>query len=334
MRRRNTFPKTYLLPFVFLLGGLAGCGLLSSDDNDQIPFDAGPILFIYNGQLWSMEEDGSDVQQLTHDPDFPILDAEWSPDGSKIAITGKADPGNPEEFARAIYIMNTDGTGRYQLTNPPLGHFRYVGDVEHRFAWSSDGKKIVFSRMRPPEFPGIFDTWIVDLESKEESRITSEHLINGSFPVGWFPDKNKILLLRRINSGSKSELVALDLEKDELYTYTYPFEGPLHSIILSPSGEKIALGVYIMDSNGKNFQKIKDPVYIDSAQAWSPDSERIIYLEEHKRERAFTPIPLFLKMIDLTTGEEKDISPFNYRELFDSKEYYTKRYRVTSWRGR
>ena len=60
------------------------------DPNDGFPVTAGPILFITDksgtNQLYSMNKDGSDVQQLTSDPNFPIIDAKWSPDGSKIAV--------------------------------------------------------------------------------------------------------------------------------------------------------------------------------------------------------------------------------------------------------
>lgn len=60
------------------------------DSGGGFPTKAGPILFISDksgtSQLYSMNEDGSNVQQLTSESTFPILDAKWSPDGSKIAV--------------------------------------------------------------------------------------------------------------------------------------------------------------------------------------------------------------------------------------------------------
>ena len=85
------------------------------------PVKAGPILFISDRsgtrQLYSMDEDGSNVQQLTSDSAFPILDAKWSPDGSKIAVVSLiGDEMTYPSFRDAIFIMNADGSDRYELT--------------------------------------------------------------------------------------------------------------------------------------------------------------------------------------------------------------------------
>ena len=54
----------------------------------------------------------------------------WSPDGKRIAFTSNRD-GNYE-----IYVMNADGTGLRNLTQPPgAGQLR---------AWSPDGKRLAF----------------------------------------------------------------------------------------------------------------------------------------------------------------------------------------------
>ncbi len=135
-------------------------------------FDTGPLLFIsdMNGtpQLWSMNEDGSDVKQLTFDPDIPIHDAKWSPDGTKIAISSHI-PGleGHHDFTNAIYIMNEDASGRRQITDPPTG-FRIIGDGG--IVWSPCGTKIAFSRHIPPEEAGKFFVYVVDLETGNESK--------------------------------------------------------------------------------------------------------------------------------------------------------------------
>jgi Tol biopolymer transport system component len=53
----------------------------------------------------------------------------WSPDGSKLAYTGWGD------YAPAIYIVNSDGSGTVQLTTDG------TGDP----TWSPDGSRIVFT---------------------------------------------------------------------------------------------------------------------------------------------------------------------------------------------
>lgn len=86
-------------------------------DSDQ-RFEAGPILFVSvksgSGQLYSMNEDGSDMKQLTRDPNFPIGDARWSPDGSKPLFVSGATDGTTRTY---IYTVNIDGTGLRRLLN-------------------------------------------------------------------------------------------------------------------------------------------------------------------------------------------------------------------------
>ncbi len=109
---------------------------------------------------------------------------------------------------------------------------------------------------------------------------------------------------------------------------------------LSNDGTKIAFTygteLHIMDSNGENLEKIKNAEYIDWFQVLSPDADKLIYIEEHKGEHAFTPIPQYLKILTLSSNEEKDISPFHYTELFveSGEQIYNKRYFITSWRRR
>ncbi len=78
------------IPAILLLVILSSCRNNPVDSGGGFPAKAGPILFISDksgtSQLYSMNEDGSDVQQLTDDPNFPILDVKWSPDESRIAV--------------------------------------------------------------------------------------------------------------------------------------------------------------------------------------------------------------------------------------------------------
>ena len=60
----------------------------------------------------------------------------YSPDGTRIAYSGAITDGTDGRWA--IYVINIDGTGLQQLTNPELGDFDP--------AWSANGDWIAFSR--------------------------------------------------------------------------------------------------------------------------------------------------------------------------------------------
>ncbi|HEY0737720.1 MAG TPA: DPP IV N-terminal domain-containing protein [Herpetosiphonaceae bacterium] len=84
-------------------------------------------------QIYVMQDDGSDIQQITNDPGG-ASDPSWSPDGSAIAFVSARD-GNQE-----IYVMNANGSNQVRLTN------NSSLDVEP--AWSPDGSRIVFTSTR------------------------------------------------------------------------------------------------------------------------------------------------------------------------------------------
>ena len=64
-------------------------------------------------QVWTVNADGSDLQQLTRDPKRSLNYPVWSPDGMRIAFDSFRD-GNFE-----IYVVNTDGAGLMRLTDDP-----------------------------------------------------------------------------------------------------------------------------------------------------------------------------------------------------------------------
>jgi tol-pal system beta propeller repeat protein TolB len=64
-----------------------------------------------NGDIYVMNADGSNPRRLTFTPQMEFGTA-WSPDGAQIAFVRQLGPGVPD---RAIYVMNADGSGEYEL---------------------------------------------------------------------------------------------------------------------------------------------------------------------------------------------------------------------------
>ena len=81
------------------------------------------------GDLFTIKSDKTGLKRLTNRGD--ILNAEWSPDKSKIAFTAEVN-GNTD-----VYLMSSTGTGTRRLT------FGAARDED--VTWSSNGKALLFT---------------------------------------------------------------------------------------------------------------------------------------------------------------------------------------------
>ena len=95
----------------------------------------GKVVFSFRGNIWQVNEDGSNPKQLTH-MDARDIKPRFSPDGQWIAFTSSRS-GNPD-----IYVMPAAGGESKRLT-------WHSGNDEVLY-WMPDGKNILFSSGRGP----------------------------------------------------------------------------------------------------------------------------------------------------------------------------------------
>lgn len=100
-----------------------------SPDGSQLAFSS-----MQNGKwnIYLMRVDGSELKQITSDPEVMNFGCSWSPDGKRMVFSAKRG----EKAKGDIYVMNADGSGVQQLTTNPAH--------DSAPAWSPDGKRIAF----------------------------------------------------------------------------------------------------------------------------------------------------------------------------------------------
>src|SRR5581483_9800040 len=135
-----------------IISGLGGKPLLNSK-----------IFFVSNRsgnkEIWSMDADGSNQKQFTHNNSITIMPA-VSPDGTKIAFTSFLR-GNP-----AIFIFSVE-TGRR------LPFYNQVASMNATADFTPDGKEIVYSSTAS----GWAQIYIANLDGSNLRRISSTRAI-------------------------------------------------------------------------------------------------------------------------------------------------------------
>jgi Tol biopolymer transport system component/predicted Ser/Thr protein kinase len=143
--------------------------LAFSPDREWLAFDSNRS---GNSDIWLMRKDGTELQQLTRDPDHDFAPS-WSPDGSQVLFysfrTGNRD----------LFLISASGGTAEQLTDSP---------ADDRFArWSPAGDRIAFYSDRS----GNYELWLIDLGTRELKQLTTS-AAEDAYPI-WSPDGTELI---------------------------------------------------------------------------------------------------------------------------------------------
>ena len=126
-------------------------------------------------------------------------DADWSPDGKKIAFTSRdsaCDTQQACQISSEIWVMNADGSSPRRLTSNT--------EEERSPDWSPDGKKILY--MCKPVAGKPFEICVMNADGSGREVLTS-NTVPDLGPI-WSPDGKRFTLLR--GSGGQQQIYVLD----------------------------------------------------------------------------------------------------------------------------
>jgi Tol biopolymer transport system component len=255
---------------IVLAGGL-------SDRPAAVP-DEGRIAFVAPGggtwQLYSVNADGTDLQQLTH-VSSPSLASNpvWSPDGTEIAYTLRISDTDSAD----MWVANADGSDAHAIAQ---------GMHVHGLTWSPDGTKIAFSGAKPETANRI---WIVRTDGYNAHTLTlceEPECLEDSSPA-WSPDGRTVAYVRRSGAGAVAPysifLMPTDRDAD---LATIPLDDATYAtdLVWSPDGSTLAFtmtrgaetGIFTIAGDGSGLRHLDAPPSAQ-APAWSPYGGRIAF---------------------------------------------------------
>jgi Tol biopolymer transport system component len=265
---------------------------------------SGKMVFINpkDTSLCVSSTDGSGVVRIAEHFRYDIFQqAALSPDGSRIVFIDRSN-GAATHPAAVLVVMNTDGTGRRELSNR----------VHHEStpSFSPDGSRIAFAAVDRNIY--VIDQTGSDLKALTASPIDTSLIVpsfSGVIPQ-WSPQGDRIVVL----SPASGLFGIVVLRADTVNRGSYSLDGDYP--IWSPDGRKIALVGMARYASKPRDIVVADEVLINEKSLptlsgeevynlqWSPDGGTILY--GVYGQAVLGP----MKRVDINSGEVTVLSTF------------------------
>lgn len=197
--------------------------------------------------IYMMDDDGSNVQKLTHKP-HKETSARWSPDGKSFAFSRDTDIKLNQMAPNDIFIKSINGAHEIRLTDHPASD---GGGL----TWSPDGKQIAFVSLRS----GRLEIHVIDIASRNVKQLTNNAILGGlSASPDWSPDGIHIAYQQSI-PGLGRTIYTMDANGKNQKALVPPNGLFRYSPRWSPDGDAILYGeIEYHWVNGKRERKAND----------------------------------------------------------------------------
>jgi TolB protein len=280
-----------------------------SPDGQRIAFVSGRS---GNPDIWIMDADGTNLQNITNTSEISEYNLLWSPDGNWFVFLS-----GPFGIAN-IWVVRPDGTDLLNLSEGDVGPAASP-------AWSPDGKYLAI-----PSLQG--GVWVVNMETFERINITAASDEAYKWP-SWSPDGQQIALTTYDNDdvlianvdgsgiailndtkfnirahwspvnqfilvihattlgGSMEDLWLIDSDTFEVVNLTEHYDGDYFWPTWSPDGSMIIFqsnldgrnNIWRMDTDGGNLHNLTSEIVGSvGLVAWSPDGQKVAFRVRHE----------------------------------------------------
>ena len=218
--------------------------------------------------IYTINPDGSGLEQLTATADLNEFGPAWDATGSRLAFWRTHAPFGPG----SIWVMDAHGQHQRQLTQ---------GFDARDPAWSPDGTRIVFTRVQ-----GGFHLWTMRASDGGDLRPLSSGP-GLDFEPAWSPDGRQIAFTRGFEQGDVGDIYVVTLKSGRLthVTNTPDYD---HQVAWAPHGHRLVFerdlsprfdtaSIFTVNANGSHVARLTSGPFFDGAPAFSPDGRFIAF---------------------------------------------------------
>lgn len=222
-----------------------------------------------NKEIWMMDYDGANQQQLTHMKSI-ALTPRWSPDASRIAFTC---------FVPALRGVTSAQICLYSTVSSRLISFPRFRGTSEAPAWSPDGSQLAFMSSQSGD-PQIY---VADADGTHLHRITFAAGVSTS--PAWNPKTGKQMVFVS-DRGGAPVLYLSDSDGSNVQKLDLPDMGYVVDPAWSPNGQLLAFSwrrpsgnydIYVMDIVSRQLVELTKDEARNERPSWAPDGRHLVF---------------------------------------------------------
>ena len=220
-----------------------------------------------NKEIWVMDYDGQNQQQLTHQRTISVA-PRWSPDATRIAYTCLGEPRGSAGFQICMYSLELGRTVA----------FKHLPGTNTSPSWSPDGTRLMFmSSIAGP--PNIY---VSDITGGNLKRISSGGL--DTQPV-WNPKTGQTVAFVSGRSGLP-QIYLMNADGTSSEKLTLPEMGYVVDPDWSPNGQLLAFSwrrpdgnfdIYVTDVATHQLVQLTRDAGRNEKPSWAPDGRHLVF---------------------------------------------------------
>jgi TolB protein len=262
-------------------GGPPGGIIFVSDRSGAVSDTGVPLTDIFR-----VNADGTDMENLTEEPARIYRDLRLSPDGMKIAFE------SDRLSCFNIWAMNIQGTGSAQLTGQPGERCNEMP------RWSRNGSQVAFTSSREP-IERSWEAYVMDADGDDPHNVSDDGGLGeggADWPHTWLPDGRLVFHHQKVGPPRTFTVDADGVGREpflELQAGYAPgddtfYHGARANLFVdpwSPGGTILAFAsertgnreVYVIHEDGSGLTNVTNDPATDRFDGWSPSGDWIAF---------------------------------------------------------